>query len=302
MEEQTTYKAARFFGRPATHHPDPFWFVAYPGQLFQGVAQYDWQTGLLQRQVYYMDAAHRIPIAKVLWGYDFKRRQVVKTWHWATGYGEGWKVSDPISISHSPAAFESLLQEGRQQILNHLMVQARQALGAEADKAISLFYSHYQQELLSWKQSGMAAAFHRALDTDAAQTAGYPVQGKQGEEPKGAKTSIEGEGVTPKAEQRESKTALEHERTTSESEQKEAAALSALLNRPLDCAPIPAGLKGKRVIDYIKYYIRWYGGYKRNYIYTAAEEKPRYMGKIYVQPSADYTGVNAEEITQSKVN
>ncbi|MEH0007895.1 MAG: hypothetical protein V6Z82_04150 [Flavobacteriales bacterium] len=260
-DEQTTYKAARFFGRSATRRPDPFWFVAYPGPLFQGVAQYDWQTGLRQQQVYYMDAAHRIPLAKALWDYDFEKRQVVKTWYWATDYADAWEVGDPISIRYSPAAFESLLQGGRQQILNYLMVQARQAYGRESDKTIALFYSRYQRALRSWKQTGMAAPLHRALDADAAQR--EPIEGREGIQ-KG------------------------------EIKQSEAAALSALLNRPLSCAGIPAALKGKKVIDYIEYYVKWYRGCERNYIYTAAEKKPRYLGEIYVHPDTDYRGVSTD--------
>lgn len=244
-DEKTTYKAARFFGRPVTRRPDPFWFVAYPSPLFRGVAQYDWRTGLRQQQFYYMDAAHRIPLAKARWDYDFEKRQVVKTWYWATDYADAWEVGDPISIRYSPAAFESLLQEGRQQIFNYLMVQARQAYGGESDKTIALFYSRYRRELHNWKQSGMAAPLHRALDADAAQ--------------RGPREEREG---IQKGEIKQSE-----------------ATLSALLNQPLNCAQIPAALKGKKVIDYIEYYVKWYRGYERNYIYTAAEKKPGIWAK-----------------------
>lgn len=152
MDEKTTYKAARFFGRTPSERPQPIWFLRATRSLFRDAPLCDWQTGLRQRQAYYMDATHRIPIAKVVWRYDLEKRQVIKTWHWATGYGDDWEVADPVSITHPRAVFESLLQDGRQQILNYLMVQARQALGAEADKAISLFYSRYEPELLIRKQ------------------------------------------------------------------------------------------------------------------------------------------------------
>ncbi len=241
MKEQKTYKAARFFGRAATERPQPIWFLTAVRPLFRDATLCDWRTGLPQRRVYYMDAAHRIPIAREVWDCDLEKRQVVKTWHWAIGYGEDWEVADPVSTAHPPAVFESLLQQGRQQILNHLMVRARQALGVEADKAISLLYSRYQRELLSWKQCGIAAAFHRALDADAAQREeGEELAESQGEE----------------SEQKEAEAAPQRERATCESEQKEAADISAILNQPLSCEEIPAGLKGKKVIDYLKYHIR----------------------------------------------
>lgn len=254
MDERTTYKAARFFRKRPTLCPEPLWFVAYPGQLHKDAALYNWRTGLEQKQVYYMDAARSVPMAEVRYNYDTHTQIATQTWRWAIGYADAWQEADPIPITHTPLAFESLLREGRQRILNYLMVQARQAFGDKADARISLFYGRYYRELLSWTQRGRTEAFQQALDRDLAQT------------------SSEGK------------------------------ALRAILNTPLSCKDIPAAFQGKRVVDYIRHYIRFVGPYSRNYVHKPAAQKPLYLGRLYVHPRTDYTALGAKKPTAPKAN
>ena len=169
MKKTTTYKAARLFGKAPTQRPEPLWFVAPKRPFFKGEPTFDWQTGLVQEQCYYMDKGLQVPIAKTLWRYDFEKRQVTQTWHWALDYKDAWEADAPISDRYSTIAYQALRQRGRQQILDYLMSQGRQAFGAEADANISLLYGHYHRELATWQQSGIATPFYQSLDTDVAE-------------------------------------------------------------------------------------------------------------------------------------
>lgn len=334
MDKHISYKASRFFGREATQRPQPIWFVAPARQLFQGTPVYDWQTGLPQKQVYYMDAAHTTPIAQLVYTYEAATQKTTHTWHWAIGYGEDWEADDPVSTVHPPAVFESLLQQGRQRILDYVMLQGRQAFGDKADTNINLLYSRYQQPLLTWKQSGIPTPLHQALDADllggqgevdskslyrtlkdvdatqaptginldvmAAEEQmpgtvvgeyppddpgwidprqplnpgdpGYPLvpldtdsQIDAGDE---ADKKREGADAAAEAEKKRAATAekaaaekaaalpAQGEQAAPEGDQKEAEDVRALLAQPLGCTDLPEVLKGKKLIDYLKYYIK----------------------------------------------
>lgn len=86
-------------------------------------------------------------------------------------------------------------------------------------------------------QTGLAAAFHRALDADVAQ--GEAEQKEESKKAGGAES-------TPA-----------RERVTSERELKETRYIQFILIQPLSCKEIPDPLKEKRVIDYLKYHIQY---------------------------------------------